>query len=70
MIQGVLININTSPNAGVIGTNGNDAKRRLDTFQMLVPKIIGRGLSNDDGFTGLLAIALLAFDFVGPIGDI
>jgi len=70
MVQRVLININTSPNAGVICTNGNDAKGRLGALEMFLPEIIGWGLPNDDGLAGLFAVALRAFDFVGPIGDI
>jgi hypothetical protein len=70
VIERVLININASPNAGVICADGDDAQRRLHAFKVLLPEIISWRLTDDNGFAGLLAITLVALDPVGPIGDV
>ena len=70
MIQRILVNINASPNAGVVRTNRDDAKRRLHAFKMLLPEVIGGRFANDNGFSSLFAAALLALNLIGPIGDI
>jgi hypothetical protein len=70
VIQGILINVNATPDARVVGTNRDDAKRRLDTIQMLLPKVVSWRFTDDNAAAILLPVPSRPFNFVGSMSDI
>ena len=70
VVDRVLVNIDAAPYATVISANRDNAKGRLNAFQMLDPEVICWWLPNHRGLSGLFSISALRFDFVRAIGDI
>jgi hypothetical protein len=70
MVKRVLINVDASPDARVVCTDGDDAERGLNALKMLLPKVVRRRLTYNDSFACLLAVALVTFDPVRSIGDV
>ena len=70
MIQRILVNVNTSPDAGVIRPDRDNSETRLNTFKVFGPKIICRGLAHNCRLTRLLTVSTFCLYSVRSIGDV
>ena len=70
MVDRVLVNIDTAPDASVISTNRDNAKGRLNTNKVTLPKVIRRRFAYNRSLPVLFSITPLPFDDVRAIGDI
>jgi hypothetical protein len=70
MIQWILVNINTAPDAGVIRPDWDNSKTWLNTREMLLPEIVGWRFTDNNCLSGLLSIPARSFNFVCSIGNI
>jgi hypothetical protein len=55
MVQRVLVNVNTAPDAGVIRPDWDDAEGGLDSVEVLDPEVVDGGFSDDNSLASLFA---------------
>ena len=70
MIQWILVNINTAPDAGVIRPDWDNSKTWLNACEMFFPEIVGGRFADNNCFSCLFAIPARSFNFVCSIGNI
>jgi hypothetical protein len=55
MVQRVLVNVNTSPDARVVCPDWDDPKGGFDSFEVFDPEVVGWGFSDDNSLASLFA---------------
>jgi hypothetical protein len=70
VIDGVHINVDTTPGASVIGSNRYDPETWLDAFEMLDPKVIRGRLPDNGGLPVLLSILPLLLNLVRSVRNV
>ena len=70
MIDGVHINVDTTPGTCVVGPNRYDPEAGLNAFEMLDPKVIRRGLPNNGSLPILLSILPLLLNLVRAVRNV
>ena len=70
MVDGVLIDIDAAPNAGVVGAYRDDPEARFYAVEVSIPKVVCWRLANDHCLASLLTILPLRLDSVRAISDI
>lgn len=70
MVQRVGVDVDATPDAGVVGSNRYDPKAWFDSFEVLLPKIVRRRLAYNPCLPILFTICSLLINHVRAVRDI
>jgi hypothetical protein len=57
VVQWILVNVNTAPDAGVIRPDWDNAQTRLNAFEVFDPQVVSRWLAHHDGLACLFPVS-------------
>ncbi len=57
VVQWILVNVNTAPDAGVICPDRDNSQTRFNAFKVLGPQVVSRWLAHHDGLACLFPVS-------------
>ena len=70
VVQWILVNVNTAPDAGVIRPDRDNSQTRFNALEVLDPQVICWGLAHDDGLARLFSVPSRGFNFVRSMSNV
>ena len=70
VVQRILVNVNTAPDAGVISPDWDNSQTRFNAFQVLGPQVVSWWLAHHNGLACLFPVSSGRLNFVCSISDI